>query len=63
MAHGGIYCVAQSPGLVGNKRPSMVTPGVSNLYLVSATVREARGIGVAAVAKCAQLAVKEILSG
>jgi phytoene dehydrogenase-like protein len=62
MAHCGIYCIAQSPGLVGDKRPSMKTPGVSNLYLVSSTVREARGIGVAAVAKCAQMAVKEIIS-
>ena len=62
IAHGGIYCIAQSPGLVGDKRPSMKTPGVSNLYLVSSTVREARGIGVAAVAKCAQMAVKETVS-
>ncbi len=62
MAHGGIYCIAQSPGLVGDKRPSIKTPGVSNLYLVSSTVREARGIGIAAVAKCAQMAVNEILS-
>ncbi len=62
LVHAGVYCVAQSPGLVGDKRPSMVPPGVSNMYIVSSTVREARGIGIAAVAKCAQKAVGKIIS-
>jgi hypothetical protein len=40
----------------------MKLPGVSNIYLVSSNVREARGIGIAAVAKCSQLAVSDIIS-
>lgn len=63
IAHAGIYGIAQSPGLVGDKRPSMKAPGVPNLYLVSSTVREARGIGIAATAKCARMAVDDILKG
>jgi len=62
VAHAAIYSITQSPGFVGYKRPSMKLPGVSNIYLVSSNVREARGIGIAAVAKCSQLAVSDIIS-
>jgi hypothetical protein len=61
MAHAGVYGIAQSPGLVGTKRPSMQPPGVANLFLVSNTVREARGVSTSAVAKCARRAVEVIL--
>ncbi len=62
ISHAAVYGIAQSPGFVGDKRPSMIPPGVSNLYLVSGTVKEARGIGIAATAKCAQKAVDSIVS-
>jgi len=62
MPHVEIYGIAQSPGFVGTKKPSMKPPGVGNLYLVSYTVEEARGIGMQAVARGARLAAKEILA-
>ncbi len=61
VAHAGVYGIAQSPGLVGSKRPSMRPPGVGNLYLVSNTVREARGVSTQGVGKCARLASEAIL--
>ncbi len=61
VVHAAVYGIAQSPGLVGDKRPSMAPPGVSNMYIVSSTVREARGIGIAAVAKCAKKATEAIV--
>jgi phytoene dehydrogenase-like protein len=61
VAHAGVYGIAQSPGLVGDKRPSMRPPGVSNLYIVSNTVREARGISLSAVGRCARLAAEAVL--
>ncbi len=63
VAHAGIYGIAQSPGFVGAKRISMKPPAVRNLFIVTSTVREARGIGMAATAKCARLAVNEIMKG
>lgn len=63
IAHAGVYGIAQSPGFVGSKRPSMRPPSVSNLFLVSNTVREARGVSTQGVAKCARKAVEAILSG
>lgn len=61
IAHAGVYGIAQSPGFVGTKRPSMRPPGVDNLFLVSNTVREARGVSTSAVAKCARRAAEAIL--
>ncbi len=60
VAHAGVYGIAQSPGLVGSKRPSMVPPGVNNMYIVSNTVREARGISLSATGKCARMAAEAI---
>ncbi len=62
MPHVEIYNIAQSPGLVGSKRPSMRPPGVSNLYIVSYSMQEARGVGMQAVANCARLAAEAIIS-
>ncbi len=61
IAHAGIYGIAQSPGFVGNKRPSMKVPGCRNLFIVSGTAQEARGIGMSATAKCARMACETIL--
>ncbi len=63
MAHAGDYGLVQSPGFVGGKRISMKPPAVKNLFIVSSTVREARGIGMAATAKCARMAAGEIMKG
>ncbi len=60
VAHAGIYGIAQSPGFVGYKRPSMKPPGIQNLFIVSNTVREARGIGMSAVGRCARCAAEAI---
>ncbi len=60
IAHAGIYGIAQSPGLVGSKRPSMRPPGINNLFIVSNTVSEARGVSMAAIGKCARMAVEVI---
>ena len=60
VAHAGIYGIAQSPGLVGTKRPSMVPPGIDNMFIVSNTVREARGISLSATGKCARMAAEAI---
>ena len=53
------YSISQAPSLVGKFRPQIQVPGVDNLYLVSDTVREARGPGMQAVAnavlQCADL--------
>ncbi len=59
--HVEIYNIAQSPGFVGTKRPAMKPPGVSNLYLVSYCIQEARGIGMQAVANNARLASEAII--
>ena len=63
VAHAGVYGIAQSPGFVGSKRPSMRPPAVDNLFLVSNTVSEARGVSTQGVAKCARQAAESILSG
>jgi phytoene dehydrogenase-like protein len=63
VAHAGVYGIAQSPGFVGSKRPSMRPPHVKNLFLVSNTVSEARGVSTQGVAKCARRATDAILSG
>ena len=60
--HVEIYNIAQSPGLVGSKKPSMKPPGVNNLYLVSYTVQEARGVGMQAVARNAIMAAEAIIN-
>jgi phytoene dehydrogenase-like protein len=59
--HVEIYGIAQSPGFAGNKKPSMKPPGVGNLYIVSYTVEEARGVGMQAVARGALMAADAIL--
>jgi len=61
VAHAGVYGIAQSPGLVSSKRPSMKVPGYSNLFVVSNTVQEARGISLSATGRCAQIAAEAIL--
>ena len=61
VAHAGVYGIAQSPGLVGTKRPSMKVPGYSNLFVVSNTVREARGISMSAIGRCARMATEAIV--
>ncbi len=63
MAHAGVYGIAQSPGLVGSKRPGMKPPGIPNLYVVSNTVSEARGISMSAIGRCARMASEAILNG
>jgi len=62
VAHAGLYGIAQSPGFVGTKRPSMQPPGIDNLFIVSNTVREARGVSNQGVAKCARKAGEAILA-
>ncbi len=61
MPHIEIYGIAQSPGFVGTKKPSMRPPGVGNLYIASYTVEEARGVGMQAVARCARKVAAAIL--
>jgi phytoene dehydrogenase-like protein len=61
VAHAGVYGIAQSPGFVGAKRPSMRPPGISNLFIVSNTVAEARGVSLQGVGKCARQASEAIL--
>jgi phytoene dehydrogenase-like protein len=61
VAHAGVYGIAQSPGFVGPKRPSMKPPEFDNLFLVSNTVNEARGVSTQGVGKCARIAAKAIL--
>ena len=61
MPHVEIYGIAQCPGFVGNKKPSMQPPGVGNLYIVSYTVAEAKGVGMQAVARSARLAAEAII--
>ena len=56
-----VYGLSESPGIAGRHRPPMVPPGVQNLYMVSDTVREARGVGIQASA-CACLKLMEELS-
>jgi hypothetical protein len=63
VAHAGVYGIAQSPGFVSHKRPSMRPPAADNLFLVSNTVSEARGVSTQGVVKCARLAADAILSG
>jgi phytoene dehydrogenase-like protein len=62
VAHAGVYGIAQSPGFVGPKRPSMRPPAVDNLFIVSNTVSEARGVSTQGVAKCARQAANAILN-
>ena len=61
MPHVEIYGIAQSPGFTGDKKPSMQPPGTGNLYIVSYTVAEARGVGMQAVARGARMAAEAIL--
>ena len=61
VAHAGVYGIAQSPGFVGPKRPSMKPPEFDNLFIVSNTVSEARGVSTQGVGKCARIAAKAIL--
>ncbi len=61
VTHAGIYGIAQCPGLVGSHRPSMKVPGVNNLFIVSNTVQEARGISMSAIGRCARMATEAIV--
>jgi phytoene dehydrogenase-like protein len=61
VAHAGVYGIAQSPGFVGTKRPSMRVPGYRNLFVVSNTVQEARGISMSAIGRCARMASEAIV--
>jgi len=61
VAHAGVYGIAQSPGFVSHKRPSMRPPAADNLFLVSNTVSEARGVSTQGVVKCARMAAEAIL--
>jgi phytoene dehydrogenase-like protein len=61
VAHAGVYGIAQSPGFVGSKRPSMRVPGFDNLFVVSNTVQEARGVSTSATGKCARMAAEAML--
>ncbi|MEW6443908.1 MAG: FAD-dependent oxidoreductase [bacterium] len=47
------YGLSESPGISGRHRPSMVPPGIQNLFMASDTVREARGVGMQAAASVA----------
>ncbi len=45
-----VFGLSESPGIAGRHRPSMVPPGVINLYMVSDTVSEAKGLGCQGIA-------------
>ena len=55
-----VYGLSESPGITGQHKPPMEPPCVQNLYMVSDTVREARGVGIQAAA-CACLKLMERL--
>jgi len=59
--HAGIYGIAQSPGLVGEKRPTIFVPQVEGLYIVGDCVREAVGIGMQSAVRSALVCAEEIL--
>lgn len=59
--HAGIYGIAQSPGLVGEKRPPIYVPEVEGLYIVGDCVREAVGIGMQSAVRSALVCAEAIL--
>jgi hypothetical protein len=58
--HAAVLGLAESPGLSWRHRPSMVPPGIQGLYLLSDTVREARGLGMQSVAKASLVLVERL---
>ena len=54
--------LAEEPGISGIHRPSMVPPGIENFYIVSDTVREARGLGTQSIAKASQTLIERLFA-
>lgn len=60
--HWGPFGLAAMPGVRGTQAaPTIEVPEVKNLYLVNESVREARGITIQALARCARLCTERIL--
>ncbi len=60
LRHAAFFGLAESPYLAGYHRPSIVPPGIKNLYLVGDTVAEARGLGIQTSAKVPQLLMDKL---
>ena len=58
-----VYGLSESPGISGRHRPPMVPPGIRNLYLVSDTVGEARGVGIQAAASASLQLIEKLFPG
>lgn len=56
-----VFGLTEAPGNTAFHRPSMRVPAVENLYLLSDSIREARGLGMQSIAK-ASLKLGELLS-
>ena len=52
--------LAEEPGISGMHRPSMAPPGIENLYLVSDTIYEARGLGIQSTALASQALIDKL---
>ncbi len=55
-----VFGMSESPGIAGKHRPSMVPPGVENLYLISDTISEAMGLGAQAIAMASQTLIEKL---
>ncbi|MFC1825753.1 hypothetical protein ACFL9T_23860, partial [Thermodesulfobacteriota bacterium] len=55
-----VFGITEAPGNTCHHRPSMIPPDIENLYLVSDSVREARGLGLQSVAGIALKMVDEL---
>ncbi|MBT7698301.1 MAG: NAD(P)/FAD-dependent oxidoreductase [Desulfobacterales bacterium] len=56
----GIFGLTESPAMTGMHRPTMTPPEVKNLYIVSDTIREAKGLGIQAIAHASEALIKKV---
>jgi len=56
------FGMSESPGIAGRHRPSMIVPGIKNLYMISDTVSDAKGLGIQGIAHASQKLVDSLLA-
>jgi len=62
VSNASFFGLSESPGIAGMHRPPMVPPGIENLYMISDTVNDAKGLGAQGIACASAKLVDRIVS-
>ncbi len=55
-----VFGPADAPDVARNHKPSLVAPGIENLFLVNDSVKEGRGLGMQSTVKASIASVKKL---